>query len=67
MEHVATMLTKFRLYTFENPSGRDTIVDGYLSPGKPMDNVLGIPRPFFIDNDTPAQPKGGTADGNQAK
>lgn len=67
MEHVATMLTKFRLYTFENPSGRDTIVDGYLSPGKPMDNVLGIPRPFFIDNDTPAQPKDGTADGNQAK
>ena len=32
-EHLASMLRFFQLYTFENPSGRDTIVDGYLSPG----------------------------------
>lgn len=59
-EHIAAMLSKFHLYTFENPSGRDTIVDGYLSPGKPLDNILGIPYPFFtnkaakdIGQDTP--------------
>lgn len=46
-EHVASMLSFFGLYTFENPSGRDTVVDGYLSPGKSMDKVLGIPYPFF--------------------
>ena len=39
----------FQLYTFENPSGRDTIIDGYLSPGKDMSNVFGIPYPFFSD------------------
>jgi len=32
-EHMAVMLFRFRLYTFENPSGRDTILDGYLSSG----------------------------------
>lgn len=63
MEHVAAMLSKFRLYTFENPSGRDTIVDGYLSPGKPLDKILGIPHPFFIDGDSPAQAKSAAAAG----
>lgn len=46
-EHVAAMLRFFRLYTFENPSGRDTVIDGYLSPGKNIGNVYGIPYPFF--------------------
>lgn len=46
-EHVAAMLNVFELCTFENPSGRDTIIDGYLSPGKSLDNVVGVPYPFF--------------------
>ena len=50
-EHLAAMLHEFQLYAFENPSGRDTIVDGYLSPGKAIDNVYGIPYPFFKSTD----------------
>lgn len=46
-EHLAAMLRFFGLYTFENPSGRDTVVDGYLSPGKDINGVFGIPYPFF--------------------
>lgn len=46
-EHVTAMLSAFQLYTFENPSGRDTIIDGYLSPGKDITKVYGIPEPFF--------------------
>ncbi len=42
-EHLAVMLYRFHLYTFENPSGHDTIVDGYLSPGKNPANVFGLP------------------------
>ena len=51
-EHVAAMLRYFGLYTFENPSGRDTIIDGYLSPGHDVNTIFGIPQPFF----TPAHP-----------
>ena len=50
-EQVAAMLRFFSLYTFENPSGRDTIVDGYLSPGKNINTVFGVPYPFFINDD----------------
>ncbi len=50
-EHVAAMLRFFMLYTFENPSGRDTIVDGYLSPGKNINTVFGVPYPFFLNDD----------------
>ncbi len=46
-EHAAAMLTVFGLYFFENPSGRDTVVDGYLSPGRNITEVFGIPEPFF--------------------
>lgn len=49
-EHVAAMLHLFQLCTFENPSGRDTIIDGYLSPGKNIADVYGIPYPFFQNN-----------------
>ena len=52
-EHIAAMLPRFELYTFENPSGRDTVVDGYLSPGRDIDRVFGIPRPFFQSPDAP--------------
>ena len=55
-EHLATMLHKFGLYTFENPSGRDTIIDGYMSPGKSPADLFGIPYPFFINSGTPEDP-----------
>lgn len=60
-EHVAVMMAKFRLYTFENESGRDTIVDGYMSNGRIPDGILGVPYPFYIGSTSPdnpgAQPK----------
>ncbi|MCM1452087.1 MAG: mechanosensitive ion channel family protein [Clostridium sp.] len=60
-EHVAVMMAKFRLYTFENESGRDTIVDGYMSNGRIPDGILGIPYPFYLGATSPdnpgAQPK----------
>lgn len=55
-EHVAVMLHKFRLYTFENPSSRDTIIDGYLSPGKNPDVLFGLPYPFYNASGTPQNP-----------
>lgn len=55
-EHLASMLATFSLYTFENPSGRDTIVDGYLSPGGDIDQVFGVPYPFFQNPDAPDSP-----------
>lgn len=55
-EHVEAMLHKFKLYLFENPSGRDTLIDGYLSPGKDPERVFGIPYPFFQRSGTPDNP-----------
>ena len=55
-EHVAAMLHLFQLYTFENPSGRDTVIDGFLSPGKNINEVFGIPYPFFRDSAAPVSP-----------
>lgn len=55
-EHVAVMLYKFKLYTFESPSGRDTIIDGYVCAGKSTAPVFGIPYPFFYGSGTPQQP-----------
>lgn len=55
-EHISAMLHVFQLYTFENPSGRDTVTDGWLSPGHPIDNVFGIPYPFFADKNAPDMP-----------
>lgn len=54
-EQLAAMLRFFRLYTFENPSGRDTVIDGFISPGKDINAVFGIPYPFFN------APKSGTS------
>lgn len=55
-EQLAAMLRYFQLYTFENPSGRDTIVDGYLSPGGDIADVFGVPYPFFQSPDAPDSP-----------
>lgn len=54
-EHLAAMLSVFGLYTFEYESGRDSVVEGYLSPGKDISAVYGIPQPFF--KPTPATDK----------
>ena len=55
-EHVAVMLYKFRLYTFEYASGRDSIIEGYLSPGKNPGSIFGMPYPFFPGSGTPTNP-----------
>ncbi len=55
-EHIAVMLYRFHLYTYESPSGRDTIIDGFICPGKNPDVVFGMPYPFFNNSGTPANP-----------
>lgn len=42
-EHIAVMLYRFRLYTFEYPTGRDSILEGTLGSGRIPDTALGIP------------------------
>lgn len=46
-EHIAAMLPKFGLYTFENPSGRDSVNEGYLEAGGNPDDLYGLPFPFW--------------------
>ncbi len=55
-EHMAAMLYKFRLYTNETASGRDTVMDGWLSPGKNPDVLFGLPFPFFNKTGSPENP-----------
>lgn len=55
-EHFAVMMRMFGLYTFENPTGRDTLIDGYLSPGKNPDVLFGLPYPFFNNGGSPQNP-----------
>ncbi|MCH5236282.1 MAG: mechanosensitive ion channel [Muribaculaceae bacterium] len=55
-EHIAMMLFRFHLYTYESPSGRDTIIDGYMCPGKDPATLFGIPYPFFNGSGTPETP-----------
>ena len=52
-EHIAVMLGRFKLYTFEYPTGRDTIIEGYLSPGKSSDSIFGLPEGVFGQSSTP--------------
>lgn len=60
-EHIAVMMYKFKLYTFEYASGRDTILEGYLSPGKLPESVVGIPEGIL-----PSNPPQGNVPGSQA-
>ncbi|MCH5228532.1 MAG: mechanosensitive ion channel [Muribaculaceae bacterium] len=55
-EHIAVMLYRFKLYTYESPSGRDTIIDGYICPGKSPAPIFGMPYPFFYGSGTPQDP-----------
>lgn len=45
-EHVAVMLYQFKLYTFEYPTGRDTIIEGFV-PGKHPDDIFGMPYHLY--------------------
>lgn len=58
-EHLAVMLYRFKLSTFEYPSGRDTIIEGYLSEGKDESAVFGLPHPLFGSQD-PTPPSSAT-------
>lgn len=49
-EHIAVMLHRFGLYLYESPSGRDTILEGYL-PAAGIDKAFGIPFPLGIPKD----------------
>ena len=55
-EHLAVTLHKFHLYLFENASGRDSIVNGYIEAGKTTDGIFGMPYPFFEKSGTPQNP-----------
>lgn len=55
-EHIAVMMYKFHLYTYESASGRDTLMDGWMSPGKNPDVLFGMPYPFFNASGTPENP-----------
>ncbi len=55
-EHLAAMLRYFHLYTFENASGRDAIIEGYLGSKPAIDTIYGIPYPFFQSPGSPVTP-----------
>ncbi|MBD5226846.1 MAG: mechanosensitive ion channel [Bacteroidales bacterium] len=46
-EHIAVMLFRFRLYVFENATGRDTILEGYMCNPDPKPRAYGLPYPFY--------------------
>lgn len=46
-EHIAVMLYKFKLYVFENSTGRDTILEGYMCNPDPKPKAYGLPYPFY--------------------
>ena len=57
-EHIAVMLSKFKLYTFEYPTGRDTILEGIMSQGKSPDAVFGLPEGVISNpSSTPSTPQ----------
>ena len=60
-EHIAVMLYRFRLYTFEYPTGRDTMLEGYVSPQTEKRTILGIPE-GMLPQDAPT----GDIPGSQA-
>lgn len=77
-EHIAVMLHRFGLYLYESPSGRDTILEGYL-PAAGIDKTFGVPFPlnvpadvalpvgFATGQETPYQPISGTDNSNTPK
>ncbi len=50
------MMGRFHLYTYENASGRDEIVNGVLEPGADPTLFFGLPYPFLQNGGTPEAP-----------
>ena len=55
-EHIAISLAHFRLYTFENATGRDELVNGALEAGVKPKDCFGIPYPFYMEGGNPGDP-----------
>lgn len=55
-EHIAIMMGRFHLYTYENASGRDEIVNGVLEAGADPALFFGLPYPFLQNGGTPDSP-----------
>lgn len=55
-EHIAVMMYRFGLYTNEQCSGRDTLLEGYLCRNKETGPVFGLPFPMFLTPETPTMP-----------
>ena len=55
-EHFAIMMGRFHLYTYENASGRDTIVNGVLEAGRDPNLYFGLPYPFLQNGGLPEAP-----------
>ncbi|MDE5903472.1 MAG: mechanosensitive ion channel family protein [Muribaculaceae bacterium] len=55
-EHLAIMMGRFHLYTYENASGRDTVLNGVLEAGRDPSLYFGIPYPFMQHGGTPENP-----------
>lgn len=65
-EHIAAMLPKFHLYVFELNTGRDTILEGYVSNLSEKTAPYGLPYPFFTDGDSPCAPGKGPVESASA-
>ncbi len=55
-EHVAIMMGSFHLYTNENASGRDEILNGVLEAGADPALFYGLPFPFLQNGGLPQSP-----------
>ena len=55
-EHVAIVMGRFNLYTFENATGRDEILNGVLEAGRAPEDFFGLPYPFLAKGGTPDNP-----------
>ena len=55
-EHIAIMMGRFHLYTYENASGRDEIVNGVLEAGRNPELYFGLPYPFLREGGSPENP-----------
>lgn len=55
-EHLAIMMSNFNLYTNENASGRDEILNGILEAGANPALFYGLPYPFLQNGGKPQAP-----------
>ena len=49
-EHIAVMMRKFKLCTFEYPTGRDTVLEGYIGTAKNQNTIFGVPEGILPNN-----------------